>query len=186
MSSTVKGACHCKAVEWTVELPEKKHVLWYAASSFPLPLPLSLPLPSSLPPSSLFPLLFPFFFPLNISLILSLRTNSHCNTCKITAGSAFSLNQIVPKTDLKITKGEGQLTDYIYKGDSGKDVHCYFCKACGVHVYHWQMAAEDKVIAKTAPLEGMSAFEPAAEVYGKSRFPWVKEVAHTFETLPPS
>ena len=25
-----------------------------------------------------------------------------------------------------------------------------------------------------------------AEIYGKARFPWQKEVAQTFETLPPS
>jgi hypothetical protein len=28
--------------------------------------------------------------------------------------------------------------------------------------------------------------KPAAEIYGKARFGWEKEVAQTFDTMPPS
>jgi hypothetical protein len=31
-----------------------------------------------------------------------------------------------------------------------------------------------------------AGFKPAAEIYGKARFGWEKEVAHTFEGMPPS
>jgi hypothetical protein len=54
-------------------------------------------------------------------------------------------------------------------------------------VYHHQTAlGEDKIILRTGLLaEGRKNFEPAAEIYGKDRFSWEKEVANTFEVLPP-
>ena len=42
----------------------------------------------------------------------------HCDTCKILGGGAFTMNQIVPKDSLKITKG-GEPSKYTYYGDSG-------------------------------------------------------------------
>lgn len=42
---------------------------------------------------------------------------SHCNACKVVGGCEYTLNQIVPKDNLKITKGD--LKSYTYKGDSG-------------------------------------------------------------------
>ena len=43
---------------------------------------------------------------------------SHCDTCKFLSGGAFTLNQIIPKDQLKITKG-GEPSVYTYYGDSG-------------------------------------------------------------------
>ena len=112
--------------------------------------------------------------------------HSHCDTCKLTSGSAFTLNQIVPSANLNIVSGKEGLHTYNYKGDSGKNVACYFCSNCGTHVYHHQEAMGDKLIAKTMSLEGAKDFPPGVEVYGKARLPWVKEVAHTFDMMPPS
>ena len=42
----------------------------------------------------------------------------HCNTCKVLSGAPYTLNQIVPKSSLKITSG-GEPAVYSYKGDSG-------------------------------------------------------------------
>jgi hypothetical protein len=58
----------------------------------------------------------------------------HCNTCKVLSGGAYTLNQIVPKDSLKITKGGDNLKNYTYKGDSGNPVHCYYCPECTVSV----------------------------------------------------
>lgn len=43
--------------------------------------------------------------------------SSHCNACKVIGGSAFTLNQLLPKDKFKITKGDVKC--YTYKGDSG-------------------------------------------------------------------
>jgi hypothetical protein len=46
---------------------------------------------------------------------------------------------------------------------------------------------DDTIILRTGMLpEGLKEFKPAAEIFGKAKLPWEKEVAQTFETLPPS
>ncbi|KAF2263075.1 hypothetical protein CC78DRAFT_534343 [Lojkania enalia] len=113
----------------------------------------------------------------------------HCDTCKYLSGATFTLNQIIPKSALKITKGEDKLNKYTYYGESGKPVYCYFCPTCTSHVYHHQMVmGNDTIILRTGLLtEGINGtLKPAAEIFGKARLPWEKEVAQTFETLPPS
>jgi hypothetical protein len=46
---------------------------------------------------------------------------SHCDTCKSLSGSTFTLNQIIPKSALKISKGEDKLGKYTYYGESGME-----------------------------------------------------------------
>lgn len=41
----------------------------------------------------------------------------HCGACKLMGGGEFTLNQIIPKDNFKLTKGD--LKVYTYKGDSG-------------------------------------------------------------------
>lgn len=45
----------------------------------------------------------------------------HCDTCKVLSGGPYTLNQIVPKSTLKITAG-GEPSKYSYKGDSGMSI----------------------------------------------------------------
>ena len=42
----------------------------------------------------------------------------HCGACKLMGGGEFTLNQIIPKSNFNLTKGE--LKVYTYKADSGK------------------------------------------------------------------
>ncbi|MCJ1325188.1 hypothetical protein MMC10_001850 [Thelotrema lepadinum] len=110
----------------------------------------------------------------------------HCNTCKLLSGGPYTLNQIIDKNDLQITKGT--VKNYTYYGDSGKPVHCYYCPNCTTHVYHHQTVLGDKIIARTGLLDvtGSHNFKPAAEIYGKAKYKWEPEIAQTFETLPPN
>jgi len=108
----------------------------------------------------------------------------HCNTCKTLSGGAFSLNALVPKDDLKITKGS--LKTYTYKGDSGNPVHCYYCPTCTAHAYHHQTVAGDVLVARTILLDGGAEFKPVAELWGKAKIAWIPEMATTFDTVPPS
>ncbi|KAJ4364093.1 hypothetical protein N0V83_009548 [Neocucurbitaria cava] len=112
----------------------------------------------------------------------------HCNTCKELSGSTYTLNQIIPLKALNITKGSDKLGKYTYKGDSGKGVHCYYCPNCTSHVYHHQEAlGPDNIVLRTGLLEqGIKNFKPGAEIFGKDRLSWEKEVAQTFEVMPPS
>ncbi|CZS99423.1 related to DUF636 domain protein [Rhynchosporium agropyri] len=108
----------------------------------------------------------------------------HCDTCKTLGGGSYSLNQIVPKENLKITKGG--VKAYSYKGDSGKSVNCYYCPNCTSHVYHHQEVMGNDIVVRTGLLSSAKELKPGAEIYGKARSPWVKEVAQTFDTMPPS
>ncbi|KAJ4319223.1 hypothetical protein N0V94_004012 [Neodidymelliopsis sp. IMI 364377] len=112
----------------------------------------------------------------------------HCNTCKLLSGSTYTLNQIIPAKSLHLTKGGDALGKYTYKGDSGKSVHCYYCKNCTAHVYHAQEAlGPDSIVLRTGLLQdGLRQFEPKAQIYTKDRLGWEKEVAQSFEEMPPS
>jgi len=107
----------------------------------------------------------------------------HCNTCKALGGTDYTLNQIVPKESVKITKGE--LKTYTYTGNSGNPVHCYYCPNCTTHPYHHQTVLGDKYVIRTILLDDGAKYKPAAEIWGKARLPWQPEVATTFELLPP-
>lgn len=122
-----------------------------------------------------------------ISLSLHHPTNSfsHCDTCKYLGGGSYSLNQIVPKSALNVTKGG--LKAYTYKGDSGKSVNCYYCPNCTSHAYHHQEAmGPDTIVVRTVLLEGGKDFKPQAEIFGKGKMAWEPESAQTFDTMPPS
>ncbi|EPE30684.1 Mss4-like protein [Glarea lozoyensis ATCC 20868] len=175
-----KGRCHCGQTEWEVKLDAKEHILWSEHA------------------------LFKGYRP-----ELWLTSYSHCDTCKILSGGTYTLNQIIPKEDLKVTKGN--LKAYTYHGDSGKAVNCYYCPStphhlpncslgnsfpsskdsltttdCTSHAYHHQEVMGDKVVVRTGLLESAAKMKPAAEIYGKARYGWEKEVAQTFDTMPPS
>jgi hypothetical protein len=66
----------------------------------------------------------------------------------------------------------------------------YYCKNCTAHVYHQQeVLGDDKIVLRTGLLDNGrpgAGLKPAAEIYGKARFDWEKEVAQTFDTMPPS
>jgi hypothetical protein len=60
---------------------------------------------------------------------------SHCDTCKTLSGGTYTLNQIVPKENIQITKGK--LNTYTYHGDSGKLSWC----TTPSHLYWYEMQA---------------------------------------------
>ena len=84
----------------------------------------------------------------------------HCNTCKILSGGAYTLNQIIPKDSLKITKGGDALKNYTYKGDSGNPVHCYYCPECTVSV---DIPAESCLLyTSPSPRDGLLSRMPSS------------------------
>ncbi|MCJ1475659.1 hypothetical protein MMC13_004322 [Lambiella insularis] len=98
----------------------------------------------------------------------------HCGTCKKLGGGPYSLNQIIGREDLVITKGSP--STYTYTGDSGKSVRCYFCGECTSHVYHHQEIMGDKIIVRTILLEGGEAMQPGGEIFGQGKLGWVEDV----------
>lgn len=58
--------------------------------------------------------------PSTTNLLTTLNYNSHCSTCKYLSGTDYTLNQIIPKEDFTLTKGN--LKAYTYYGDSGRSL----------------------------------------------------------------
>ena len=52
--------------------------------------------------------------------MLIVDESSHCDTCKTLSGGTFTLNQIIPKDALSVTKGGDDLGKYTYYGESGR------------------------------------------------------------------
>ncbi|KAJ9648131.1 hypothetical protein H2201_002330 [Coniosporium apollinis] len=98
----------------------------------------------------------------------------HCETCRKLGGGPYSCNQIIPREDLSITRGEPRV--YVYKGASGKDVRCYFCGTCTSHIYHHQDVMPDKVIVRTLLLDGGDKMPATGEIFAEGRLGWVKEL----------
>ncbi|KEF56987.1 uncharacterized protein A1O9_07177 [Exophiala aquamarina CBS 119918] len=111
----------------------------------------------------------------------------HCGACKLMGGGEFTLNQIIPKDNFKLTKGE--LKVYTYKGDSGNNTDCYMCPNCASSPYHHQhVMGEDKIVIRTGLLKGSEKWgKPAAEIYDKDRASWLPQTGeNSFATVPPS
>lgn len=111
----------------------------------------------------------------------------HCGACKLINGGEFTLNQVIPKEDFELTKGK--LTDYVYHGDSGNPVHCFFCPTCSTHIYHHQTVLGPKYIIRTATVEGSNEWPVSAEIYGKDILKWLPKIADEksiFPAAPPS
>ena len=54
-------------------------------------------------------------------------------------------------------------------------------------MYHAQEAlGDDKIVLRTGLLgKGIKEFKPAAEIFCKDRLGWEKEVASSFDVMPP-
>ncbi|EAS33422.3 uncharacterized protein CIMG_04446 [Coccidioides immitis RS] len=108
----------------------------------------------------------------------------HCDACKQINGGEFTLNQVIPQENFNLEKGN--LSKYTYKGDSGNDVHCFFCPTCSTHVYHHQTVL-GKYIVRTAALDGAKGWPVAAEIYCKDTSGWLPKISdNNFPAAPPA
>ncbi|KAJ8109855.1 hypothetical protein OPT61_g7151 [Boeremia exigua] len=98
----------------------------------------------------------------------------HCDTCKKLGGGPYSCNYIVSRECLTILRGK--TGEYVYKGASGKDVHCYFCPKCTSHIYHHQDAMPEKVIVRTLLLDGGDELEAGGEIFAEGALSWAQDL----------
>ena len=108
----------------------------------------------------------------------------HCKNCQKQSGSAFSINEIYPKTQFE---HEGALSSYTDTSKSGNPILRHFCTNCGSPVFSTVPRLPDIIVLKVGTLDDNSTFVPAAEVWCASKQDWVDFETHypAFPENPP-
>ncbi|RMX79474.1 hypothetical protein D0869_08287 [Hortaea werneckii] len=82
----------------------------------------------------------------------------HCQTCQKLGGGAYSCNQIIPRGDLSVTKGEP-----------------------GCYTYTGASVMPEKVIVRTLLLDGGSDMPATGEIFPEGKLAWVRDLK---ESMP--
>jgi len=80
------------------------------------------------------------------------------------------------------------LTKYAAKGDSGKELHHYFCNQCGSPVFNEADVMPGLKIVKVGTLDDPTTFKPDTNIFCTSRMKWLTQESETadFDQMPPS
>ena len=95
----------------------------------------------------------------------------HCNDCQRTTGTPFSVELMISSDSFDV---EGELGTYTVLGDSGKQVHRYFCSKCGSGIYLEGDADPGFVFLKVGTLDDASWVKPDMHIYTKAKQPWME------------
>lgn len=115
-----------------------------------------------------------------------LTANCHCTHCQKATGTAFSSNVVIPEDSFQISGDT--LTDYVDRGDSGLELHRYFCNQCGSPLYTRADAMPGVSIVKAGTLNDTSSYTPAINIWCESKMQWVinDEGTPAFNRMPPA
>lgn len=94
----------------------------------------------------------------------------HCTHCQKQSGGAFSVNFLLPESQLEIT---GTLKTYTDIGDSGAQVFRRFCPECGSPILSGLQSTPGMVALKAGTLDDTSAVEPSIQIWCESKQNWV-------------
>ncbi|KAJ5462384.1 hypothetical protein N7530_010589 [Penicillium desertorum] len=95
----------------------------------------------------------------------------HCDCCKRSGGSAFSVNYFVSEDEMTIDDPNATLKMYEDKKSvTGNAVKRHFCSACGSPVYTKSPIAAGKVFLKAALFDTVAP--PAAERFVTKQYEW--------------
>ncbi|CAF4662872.1 unnamed protein product, partial [Didymodactylos carnosus] len=105
-----------------------------------------------------------------------------CNNCRQVAGSLFTYNIVLPKTDVKI---QGEPKAYEDKNtDSGDVLLRRFCPNCGSRIYGTNSKYPDRVVVSLGLFD--QSPKPSVQLYCKNRPEWEKQIdgCKDFEAMP--
>jgi hypothetical protein len=111
-----------------------------------------------------------------------MQVNCHCKNCQRQSGSAFSTIIGVPAGALNI---EGECKTYDDQGESGEAVLRDFCPNCGSPLFSRVAVAPGLIFIKVGTLDDTGSFNPAMNLWTKSKQHWVDLAGQVaFETNP--
>ena len=103
----------------------------------------------------------------------------HCKNCQRQSGSAFSVNLMLPTSDLDLV---GKLKAYEDREtNSRKPVYRCFCPECGSPIKSDVASVEGYVFVKAGTLDDLTWawLKPTTQIYCESRQPWVPIIGNT-------
>ena len=109
----------------------------------------------------------------------ALVAQCHCKNCQKQSGSAFSVNLMLPVSDLDLV---GELKIYADKETtSGKPVYRGFCPECGSPIKSDVASTEGYVFIKAGTLDQLKWpwLKPTTQIFCDSRQPWMPIIGDT-------
>lgn len=108
----------------------------------------------------------------------------HCKDCQRRTGGAMRLAMWVRREHLKVLSGEPKLLEFEIR--PGRQRRAQACAHCDTRL--WAEPADKPSLAILLPgsLQSLSAFEPVAHLWVRSKLPWVAvpDGVATYETQP--
>ena len=96
--------------------------------------------------------------------------NCHCRDCQLAGGSAYAPTVVVPRSALKLTKGEPAVFEQA--AESGNIARREFCARCGTPLYASSSARPQFVGVRAATVDDSRWFKAEADVWVGSAQPW--------------
>jgi hypothetical protein len=94
----------------------------------------------------------------------------HCLECRKHTSSVFSVAIVVPTSAFAIS---GPVAVWHRDNDAGSPLEAHFCSVCGVRIFHHSIPRQETIRVKAGTLDDSDWFQPAAELFGERRLPWV-------------
>ena len=102
-----------------------------------------------------------------------LVVNCHCNGCRKRNGSSYSTYCVVSQSDLKIVRGQENLTMY-ENSEGGKKL---FCSRCGSPLYKVNPRYPGMLMVIYGSLSDTTNLAPSVNVYSEDKLPWVENIS---------
>jgi hypothetical protein len=97
-------------------------------------------------------------------------TMCHCFACQRRTGSAFSIQGLYKREQVRT---RGRFSEYVRITEGGDERRYRFCSSCGATVFFTVPAAPDLVGVPTGAFADPSFPAPRVSVYESRRHPWV-------------
>ncbi|PCH44184.1 hypothetical protein WOLCODRAFT_123168 [Wolfiporia cocos MD-104 SS10] len=103
----------------------------------------------------------------------------HCKNCKKFTGSEFGITAKVPRSAIRITKG--QTTRHESDNGSGTTLTREFCGTCGSGITEYGANAGENTYVFYGSLDRPDELPPKGEFFCKSRAKWMPEIPGLFQ-----
>lgn len=95
----------------------------------------------------------------------------HCRACQRRTGSAFGVQARFERGSVHI---QGQGTEFVRTGDSGRRITFTFCPHCGSTLHYTLEGLEDFVGIPVGAFADRSFIPPSTVLYEEHAHPWVE------------